>query len=169
MLQWRDNLVICQLLHQVSASRQPVDLNFIQFFRRIRCVRISWLYELREWHWHRACGDQWAWIGVSSLSKGTHHDGILALLVHRLLLHAAHAWHGIAGKCCHHFLNLTQYKFVGMESFLTAVTDIAPFFQQHRAKFSFVVTSCCFLVGSAFCMEGGFHTFKVRSLVNGQR
>ena len=67
------------------------------------------------------------------------------------------------------FLILTQYKFVGMESFLTAVTDIAPFFQQHRAKFSFVVTSCCFLVGSAFCMEGGFHTFKVRSLVNGQR
>ena len=49
-----------------------------------------------------------------------------------------------------------------MESFLTAVADLAPSLQQHRAKFSFVVTFCCFLVGSAFCMEGGFHTFKVR-------
>ena len=48
-----------------------------------------------------------------------------------------------------------------MESFLTAVADLAPSLQQHRAKFSFIVTFCCFLVGSAFCMEGGFHTFKV--------
>ena len=55
----------------------------------------------------------------------------------------------------------TGSQFVGMESFLTAVADLAPCLQNHRAKFSFVVTAACFLVGSAFCLEGGFHTFQV--------
>ena len=82
-----------------------------------------------------------------------------------------------------------------MESFLTAVSDLIPALQKHRAKFrnefmipiikydmthnawliayesyaikhtwiseSLLVTFICFSVGSAFCMEGGFHTFKV--------
>jgi len=55
----------------------------------------------------------------------------------------------------------TGSQFVGMESFLTAVADLAPCLQHHRAKFSFVVTAACFLVGSAFCLEGGFHTFQI--------
>jgi len=52
-------------------------------------------------------------------------------------------------------------QFVGMESFLTAVSDLIPALQKHRAKFSLFVTFICFSVGSAFCMEGGFHTFKI--------
>ena len=50
---------------------------------------------------------------------------------------------------------------VGMESFLTAISDLAPSLQRHRGKFSFVVTFVCFSVGLLFCMEGGYHTFKI--------
>jgi len=52
-------------------------------------------------------------------------------------------------------------QMVGMESFLTAVSDLAPSLQRHRGKFSFLVTSVCFSVGLLFCMEGGYHTFKI--------
>ena len=50
-----------------------------------------------------------------------------------------------------------------MESFLTAVSDLLPTLQRHRAKFSFLVTFACFAVGAVFCLEGGFHTFSVRT------
>lgn len=52
-------------------------------------------------------------------------------------------------------------QFVGMESFLTAISDLRPSLQRHRAKFSFCVTLICFSVGTLFCMEGGFHTFTI--------
>ena len=50
---------------------------------------------------------------------------------------------------------------VGLESFLTAVSDLAPSLQRHRGKFSFLVTIVCFGIGLLFCMEGGIHTFKI--------
>lgn len=52
-------------------------------------------------------------------------------------------------------------QMVGLESFLTALSDICPSLQRHRAKFSFVVTLVSFGVGLLFCMEGGYHSFKI--------
>jgi len=52
-------------------------------------------------------------------------------------------------------------QMVGLESFLTAVSDLAPSLQRHRGKFSFLVTIVCFGIGLLFCMEGGIHTFKI--------
>lgn len=55
----------------------------------------------------------------------------------------------------------TGSQMVGMESFLTAISDLSPTLQRHRAKFSLVVTICFFLAGLMFCTEGGIHTFKI--------
>ncbi|CAG5110302.1 Oidioi.mRNA.OKI2018_I69.chr2.g4715.t1.cds [Oikopleura dioica] len=55
----------------------------------------------------------------------------------------------------------TGSQMVGMESFLTAVSDLSPTLQRHRAKFSLLVTICFFLIGLIFCTKGGVHTFQI--------
>jgi len=55
----------------------------------------------------------------------------------------------------------TGSQMVGMESFLTALSDLSPTLQRHRAKFSLLVTICFFLIGLIFCTNGGVHNFQI--------
>ena len=136
----------------------------------------------------------------------------MAYILSHLTIHPGSLWYWViineSYNMTHNGLEKNSknfVKFVGMESFLTAVSDLIPALQKHRAKFrigstnrlkwmvryqsydiidmthirydskymshtmwtvsesakSLLVTFICFSVGSAFCMEGGFHTFKV--------